>query len=202
MRVMRRKHITKTSPAQRDSEISIFGRLSGVLCWPHGQNCPTQQDSGISKLGLTPRPLRPLRLNLLSAQQDSKMSNGRLSGLLCWPHDGRRSETSPAQRVSGISNLGILGILRSLGILGSKTVRQGVRMKTEKHKDRIRPAQRGSGISSLADGRTSLTSPTEPQCAPAQQGSKNSNLDLSLCLCVSVVKAAWRAKGKNRDIFI
>ena len=30
-------------PAQRDSEISIFGRLSGVLCWPHGQASPTVQ---------------------------------------------------------------------------------------------------------------------------------------------------------------
>jgi len=28
----------KTTPAQRDSGISIFGRLSGLLCWPHGQN--------------------------------------------------------------------------------------------------------------------------------------------------------------------
>jgi hypothetical protein len=27
-----------------------FGRLSGLLCWPHGQSSSTQQDSGISKL--------------------------------------------------------------------------------------------------------------------------------------------------------
>jgi hypothetical protein len=36
-------------PAQRDSKMSN-GRLSGVLCWPHGQNRPAQRDSGMSKL--------------------------------------------------------------------------------------------------------------------------------------------------------
>ena len=64
----------KTSPAQRDSKMSN-GRLSGVFCRRQGgrlpENAPAQQDSGISKLVLTPSPLRPLRLNLLSAQQNS-----------------------------------------------------------------------------------------------------------------------------------
>ncbi len=43
----------------------------------------------------------------------------------------RLSERGPAQRDSGNSILGVLGILRSLGILGGKTVRQGVRSQDE-----------------------------------------------------------------------
>jgi hypothetical protein len=37
------------------------------------------------------------------------------------------TENGPVQRDSGNSKLGVLGILRSLGILGWKTVRQEVR---------------------------------------------------------------------------
>ena len=48
-----------------------------------------------------------------------------------------KTKTSPAQQDSGISKLGVLGILRSLGILG------------EKAKTKNRPAQRDSGISKL-----------------------------------------------------
>ena len=113
-----------------------------------------------------------------SAQRDSIMSNGRLSGVLCWPHGRKtKSETTPAQLDSGMSNL---GILRSLGILGWKTVKQGARMGTENHKNRMRPAQRGS---------------------------KNSKLDFPLCLAgyqaspalrdVSVFKVAQRDSGMS-----
>jgi len=41
----------KAAPAQADSGISDFGRLSGELCRPHGhktENAPAQADSGIS----------------------------------------------------------------------------------------------------------------------------------------------------------
>jgi len=38
------------------------------------------------------------------AQRYSKMSNGRLSGVFCWPH-GRKTENTPAQQDSGMSKL-------------------------------------------------------------------------------------------------
>jgi len=63
-------------------------------------------------------------------QRDSKMSNGRLSGVSCWPH-GRKTEIAPPQRDSIMSKL------------------PEVRIKTENRKTRIRPAQRYSKNSNL-----------------------------------------------------
>jgi len=85
-------------------------------------------------------------------------------------------ENSPAQRDSGNSKLGkgVLGILRSLGILG------------EQPKKQYGCAQRDSGISNLRASRT------EPQRAPAQRGSKNSNLYLPLCLAGCQASPAMR----------
>jgi len=103
MRLMGRKHKTKNSSAQRNSIMS--------------------------NLVLTPNPLRPLRLNLFCAQQDSKMSNRRLF-----------RKTAPAQRGSRISILEVLGILRSLGILG---------ILGEQPKEQYGCAQRGSENSKL-----------------------------------------------------
>ena len=45
------------------------------------------------------------KMQNVSAQRHSKMSNGRLSGLFCRWQGGRLSENSSAQRGSGISNL-------------------------------------------------------------------------------------------------
>ena len=85
------------------SNTKISGRLSGGLCWPHGQNAPAQRDSGMSNLKTSPyRPLavrlvplcgdpyRPLDFKTSPAQRHSKMSNGRLSGVSCWPHGQNR----------------------------------------------------------------------------------------------------------------
>ena len=52
--------------------------------------------------------------------------SGRLSGLFCRRQGWRLSENRSAQSGSGISILGVMGILRRPGILGWKTVRQGV----------------------------------------------------------------------------
>ena len=69
--------LAEENAVQRHSKISN-GRLSGLLCWPHGQDIENR-----------------------SAQPDSKFSNGRLSGLLCWPH-GQDIENRSAQRHSKI----------------------------------------------------------------------------------------------------
>ena len=55
------------------------------------------------------------------AQQDSKFSNGRLSGLFCWPQ--WQDINNSVQHGSKFSKLvvGSLGGLRSLRILGWKT---------------------------------------------------------------------------------
>jgi len=117
---------SENSTAQLDSKMSN-GRLSGVFCRRQGGRLPEtspaqrdsemynlkaetentlpQPDSKMSNLVLTPSPQRSLRLNLLSAQQYSKMSNGRLSGVFCRWHGERLPETSPAQRDSGMYNL-------------------------------------------------------------------------------------------------
>ena len=63
--------------------------------------------------------------------------------------------------------MGIMGIMGSMGKI---------------HKSKNGPAQRDSGISNLVVGltsRTSLTSPTEPQCSSAQRDSGISKLGLS-----------------------
>ena len=87
-----------------------------------------------------------------------------------------------AQQDSGNSklNLGVLRILRSLGILGGKTVRQGVRMKTENRKTRMRPAQQDSEISILKNRPLCPCCPLCPlvfKNALPQWHSKMSNLD-------------------------
>jgi len=256
---------TENSFPQRHSKMSN-GRLSGVLCWPHGQNemstariknivdairvmgqkhktknSPVQRDSGMSNLAvrltsqlavrLVPQsgdPTSPTERQRAPAQRDSKMSNGRLSGVSCWPHGGRLSEISPARRDSGIYKLGN-GAYRSYGTYGT----HGPKTCNEN-----RPAQRDSEISILADGTMGLmgvmrvmrlmggkpekqnrsaqrdsgnsilkTCPYRPYCPyrpldfknrSAQPGSKNSNLVLSLCLCVSVVKAVQQDSGINK----
>jgi len=250
---------------QLDSGISIFGRLSGALCWPHGHKIenssaqldsrmsnlgmglmgpmgpirlmgpkcvPAQRDSGISKLRVgvmrilrslgwkiksknrpaqrdfgisilkveietSPAqadseisilktspycPYLPLAFKNIPAQRHSKMSNGRLSGVLCRPHGGRLSgvlcwphrhkiENSLAQRDSRMSNLG-MGLMRSIGLIGRKCV----------------PAQRDSGISNLkVETETSLAQrdsgisnlKVETETIPAQRDSGISNLGLS-----------------------
>ena len=99
---------TRMRPAQRDSKMSN-GRLSGVFCrWQGGrlpENRPAQRNSEISILKTCSycpsRPYRPLDFKNTPAQRHSKLSNGRLSGVLCWPH----GQNSPPQRDSGISIL-------------------------------------------------------------------------------------------------
>jgi hypothetical protein len=66
--------------------------------------------------------MRTELIEILSAQRDSKFSNGRLSGLLCWPHgqDIKNSPVEPHSKISK-SGMGVMGVLRRLGILGRKT---------------------------------------------------------------------------------
>ena len=69
------KHKNRMRPAKKDSKMSNGrlsgvlcwphgGRLSGVLCWPHGQNSPAQRDSGDNMRGDLP----PVVYNIWSAQ--------------------------------------------------------------------------------------------------------------------------------------
>jgi len=71
----------KTRPAQRDSGMSKLPevRRQETEVRMKTENCknktrPAQRDSKMSNLVLTPRPLRPLRLNLLCAQRGSGIS--------------------------------------------------------------------------------------------------------------------------------
>jgi len=95
MGVMGRKHKNKTSPVQRDSEISIL------------KTSPY-------------RPYRPLAFKTTPAQRHSKMSNKRMSGVSCWPH----GQNAPAQRYSGIYilGMGLIGTMRLIGLMGQKPV--------------------------------------------------------------------------------
>ena len=81
-----------------------------------------------------------------------------------------KSKTSPAQRDSGNSILGVgsLGILRSLGILGEQPV-----MKTT-------PAQRDSEISILAIRPLCPYCPLVLKTTPAQQGSEISKFRIPI----------------------
>jgi len=101
-----------------------FGRLSVLLCWPHGQQTkkrPAQQDSGISILKTSPcrpycpyspySPYSPLAFKTTPAQQDSKMSKGRLSVVLCWPH---RQKAENAFRSTGLRKLQFRTIVSSV----------------------------------------------------------------------------------------
>jgi len=94
---------TENTPAQRHSKMSN-GRLSGVLCWPHGRKtktAPAQRHSGISKLGMGPMsPMGPIGLmgqkpamKNSPAQRDSGMSNLKVE-----------SENTPPQPYSKMSN--------------------------------------------------------------------------------------------------
>jgi len=137
----------KTSPAQQDSGIYnlVTGRTSQTR--PTGltepQRSPAQRDSGISILKTSPYrpcllavrlvpqsgdPYRPLFFKNRPAQRHSKMSNGRLSGVLCWPHGQKgiftmqienktvfltcgwdyKKQNAPAQRHSKMSNMKII----------------------------------------------------------------------------------------------
>ena len=217
---MKTKNKNQNRPAQLDSGNSILKpRPYRPLVF---KNRPAQRDSGMSKLDMGligpmgrigPMGKEPVNQNG-PAQRDSEISKLAV---------GRTSQTepqcTPAQRDSGnsILGVGILGILRSLGIMGEQPI-----VKTC-------PAQRDSKMSNLGAGRTSQTCPTsqtEPQRSPAQRdsgmsilgmeligpmgpiglmgkkpvmknspaqaGSKNSKLDFPLCLCDSVVKAVQR----------
>ena len=136
------------------------GRLSGLLCWPHRQN------------------------GLYTVQiKNIDGCFGRLSGLLCWPH-GRKTETSPAQQDSGISNfrtMGLIGLMGPIGRMGRKPMINNS------------PAQRDSGMSILKTSPTGQLAvrlvpqsgdPYRPlvfKTTPAQQDSKISNLFFPLC---------------------
>jgi len=119
---MKTKNKMENRPAQRDSKMSN-GRLSGLFCrWQGGrlpETTPAQRDSKMSNLGMgLISPMGPIGLMV----QKPVMENG------------------PAQRDSGNSKLGVLGILRSLGILGGKTKNENC------------PTQQDSEISILKTG--------------------------------------------------
>ena len=90
MGLMEKRHRTKNNCAQPDSEISnlaIPTVLLAVGLVPQSgdpscplvlKTAPAQPDSKISNLGVDIESSLP--------QRHSKMSNGRLSGGLCWPH--------------------------------------------------------------------------------------------------------------------
>ena len=114
-----RTELIENTPAQQDSKFSN-GRLSGLFCWPQWQeknNTPAQRDSRISKSGMSPMEQKPFRKNL-PAQRHSKFSNGRLSGLFCWPQ-GQEKNNTPAQPYSNISKYGMghLGLMRPMGLM-------------------------------------------------------------------------------------
>jgi len=174
MGVMWRRHTIANSPVQRDSEISIFGRLSGMLCWPHGH-----------------------RTENSLPQRDSKMSNLRIdqTSQTCQTEP----KCSPAQRHSKMSNLAEAvknnlpqrhSIMSSLGVLGI------LRWKT---KSKNSPVQRDSGISIL---KTSPYRPYGPYCPldfknrPAQRHSIMSILRV-LRIQGSLGMPGWETKSKN-----
>ena len=87
----------KTSPAQRNSKMSNRrlsgvsywphgGRLSGVLCCPHGQTSHAQPDSGISNLRFCPLCPFCLSCPLVSKITPAQLDSG-ISILLAWDAD-------------------------------------------------------------------------------------------------------------------
>jgi hypothetical protein len=154
------------------------------------QNCTAQRDSGIYSLGMGVMGVMGIMrerhiIENSPLQRDSKMSNGRLSGVSCWPH-GRKTENAPARWDSGISKLRVLGILRSLGILGEQPVMQ------------ISPDQRDSEISILKNRPLCPYCPCCPldfKNGPAQRDSKMSNGRLSGVSCWP----HWQNRLPQRD---
>ena len=113
-------------PAQQHSNISKSTKLSIVK--QDLNFCHKTQD--LPLLGVT-------MIKRLSAQRYSKNSNGRLSGILCWPH-GQDINNSPAQRDSRMSRselsvksssaskitksgAGVMRRMRIMGIMERKT---------------------------------------------------------------------------------
>ena len=145
-------------------------RILGILGWKtKSKNAPAQQDSEISILKVDAENTLPQRDSRMSnfdveskshlPQRDSEISILKTRPLC--PYCPLAFKNTPDQQDSNISNLemGVLGILRSLGILGLKT------------KNKNRPAQRDSRISNLG---------LEFENTPAQQDSRMSNLRMGL----------------------
>jgi len=129
---------TENSLPQRHSKMSN-GRLSGVSCWPHGGRL-----SGLfcRWQGGTVGSSKVLKFG------SSKV--GKQKRLMGRKH---KTENSPAQGDSEIAKLGlgVLGILRSLGILGEKTKNETNLAQRYSIISILEtsPAQRDSGISKL-----------------------------------------------------
>jgi len=210
MRLMGGKPEMQNTPAQRDSIMSILGvlRILGILGILGRENVrqevrmktkkrktkmrPVQRDSKISILKTG--PFRPLDFKTTPAQRHSKMSNGRMSGVSCWPHGGRLSEAlcwphgqnSPAQRGSKNSKLGAKNIITAEGAENTEdvifTMRiknitdcfMGRRVNESMSKMQNSPAQRDSIMSILK---------IETENSLPQRHSKMSNGRLSGLLC-------------------
>ena len=168
--------------AQRDSGNSNFGRLSVVLCWPHGQkteNGPAQLDSIMSNLGMG--LIGPIGLMVQKpvmkttpAQRDSGISNLVLT--LC-PLRPLRLNLLCAQRDSGNSNLVLTpSPLHPLRLTDGCPVLYACRMGN------ALPAQRDSGNSNLPEVRIQesgvrmKTENRKTRMRPAQRDSGNSKL--------------------------
>ena len=110
------------------------------------------------------------------AQRDSKMSNGRLSGLFCRWQGGRLPETSPAQRDSKMSNLGmgLIGPMGPIGLMVQKPV-----MKTALAQ-RDSPANAGSNLKTSPYCPCSPYRPLVLKTSPAQRDSGISNLGIGV----------------------
>jgi len=113
MRLMGRRHKTKTSPAQRDSEISIL--RMGEHYYRRGRRerkggIFTMRIKNITGYFMGRRGNEPMsKMQKGPAQQNSRMSNfGRLSVL-----SGQETENSLPQRHSKMSNLGFAAYCHS-----------------------------------------------------------------------------------------
>jgi len=156
---MGQRHKIESSPAQRDSEISILKTSPYRPCRPLDfKNSPAQQDSEMSIL------------KTKLSQQHSEMSNlgvGLIGPMGPIGLMGKKPamKNRPAQRDSGNSILAV-GVLRILGILGWKT------------KSKSRPAQRDSGIYKLEIRPFCPSCPLVLKTTPVQRGSRMSKLGL------------------------
>jgi hypothetical protein len=118
--------------------------------------------------------------------QSNTGSNGRRSGALCCPH-GRDFKNGPAQLDSGISNLGVLRILR---ILGGKA------------KNENGPAQRDSKMSNLVSMDIVTKKGVKEEIFTMRI--KNKILFYPLCLvccnCTvfTIPSATWEPTGSSR----